>query len=74
MSNDEDGDRIYTVLVNDEEQHSLWPSHKTVPPGWRNVGVYGTKAECLEYVDKNWTDITPLSVRKRLASQKHDAS
>jgi MbtH protein len=65
-----DQDRIetYVVLVNDEEQHSLWPSHKNAPTGWHNTGVYGTKAECLEYVEKVWVDITPLSVRKRLAN------
>jgi MbtH protein len=68
MSTD-DQDRIgsYTVLVNEEEQHSLWPSHKPIPAGWRSVGIHGPKADCLEYIERNWTDITPLSVRKRLA-------
>ena len=57
----------YVVLVNDEEQYSIWPGRKSVPAGWHTVGVQGPKAECLEYIDKTWTDITPLSVRKRLA-------
>ena len=57
----------YVVLINDEEQYSLWPSRKSIPAGWHTVGVQGRKAECLEYIDKTWTDITPLSVRKRLA-------
>jgi MbtH protein len=63
-------DRIgtWTVLVNDEEQHSLWPSQKPAPAGWRNVGVYGSKEECLSYIEREWKDITPLSVRKALAS------
>jgi len=64
----EDQDLIgtYTVLVNAEEQHSLWPSHKAIPAGWRSVGLHGSKADCLDYVEKNWTDITALSVRRRL--------
>lgn len=66
-SDDDDSFRTYIVLINEEEQYSLWPSHKSIPEGWRSVGVTGSKAECVEYVDKVWTDITPLSVRKRLA-------
>ncbi len=63
----ESGDLIetYIVLINHEEQHSLWPAYKAIPGGWRQVGPRGSKAECLEYVEKVWTDITPLSVRKR---------
>ena len=56
----------YMVLVNDEEQHSLWPTFKEIPKGWRQVGPVGTKAECLAYVEEVWTDITPLSVRKQM--------
>lgn len=55
----------YVVLVNDEEQHSLWPSFKDIPAGWRQVGPTGTKDECMAYVDKAWPDITPLSVRRQ---------
>jgi MbtH protein len=58
------------VLVNDEEQHSLWPTFKEIPLGWRQVGPVGTKAECLAYVEEAWPDITPLSVRKALAEAK----
>jgi MbtH protein len=66
----EEEDRVgtWTVLVNDEEQHSLWPSQKAAPAGWRNVGVHGSKQECLDYVAAEWKDITPLSVRKALAA------
>ena len=60
----------YMVLVNHEEQHSLWPTFKEIPPGWRQVGPVGTKAECLAYVEEAWPDITPLSVRKALAEAK----
>jgi MbtH protein len=69
-SDDPEVQQTYIVLVNDEEQYSLWLSHKEIPAGWKNVGISGSKAECMEYVDKVWTDITPLSVRKRLAQQK----
>jgi MbtH protein len=69
-SDDKDPVESYIVLVNEEEQHSLWPSHKAVPAGWRNVGVYGSKEDCLEYIEKAWTDITPLSVRQRLAAAR----
>jgi MbtH protein len=63
----EDG-REYTVLVNAEEQYSLWVKNKTIPAGWRAVGKEGTKAECLKYVDEVWTDMRPLSLRKKMAA------
>jgi MbtH protein len=51
------------VLVNDEEQYSLWLAHKPVPLGWHETGAEGTKAECLDYVERVWTDMTPKSLR-----------
>jgi glycopeptidolipid biosynthesis protein len=62
---DEDGS--YLVLVNDEEQHSLWPVFADVPPGWRIVFGEAARADCLEYIEANWTDIRPKSLRERLA-------
>jgi MbtH protein len=59
----------YAVVVNDEEQHSIWPAHRTPPDGWRSVGVQGSRADCLAHIDRVWTDITPLSVRRALAEQ-----
>src|SRR5260370_40803580 len=56
----------YKVLVNHEEQYSLWPTFKTIPPGWRQVGQIGSKAFCVTYVESVWTDIRPLSVRRTL--------
>jgi len=56
----------YQVLVNDEEQYSLWPTFKSIPVGWRQVGPIGSKQICLDYVEATWTDIRPLSVRQRL--------
>lgn len=63
-----DDDRFeYRVLVNHEEQYSLWPSFKEIPNGWRQVGPTGTKKECLDYIEEVWTDMRPLSVRKQMA-------
>lgn len=56
-------DGRYTVLVNDEEQHSLWPGRLGVPAGWRPVHTEGSRQECLDFIEKNWTDMRPLSTR-----------
>jgi MbtH protein len=53
----------YRVVVNDEEQYSVWPVGRDVPGGWRSVGVTGSREQCLAHIDRVWTDITPLSVR-----------
>lgn len=58
--------RRYLVLMNDEEQYSLWPAGKTVPPGWRAVAPEGTEQECLDYVDRTWTDMRPASLRRAM--------
>jgi MbtH protein len=65
---DEESPTAYLVLVNDEEQHSLWPTMKEIPRGWSSVHGPASKDECLEYVEREWKDITPLSVRKQLAA------
>jgi len=57
----------YQVLVNHEEQYSLWPTFKEIPNGWRQVGSIGSKQDCIDYVERVWTDMRPLSVRKQLA-------
>ena len=61
---DEEG-RFY-VLVNDEDQHSLWPTFSEVPAGWRVVFGEESRAACLEYVEKNWTDMRPLSLVREM--------
>ena len=66
MSWDEDDDTIYKVVVNEEEQYSIWPSFKQIPAGWKDTGKQGPKQECLDYVNDVWTDMRPLSLRKRL--------
>ena len=58
---------VYHVLVNHEEQYSIWPDYKEVPGGWRTVGKTGSKSECLAYIKEIWTDMRPLSLRKQMA-------
>ncbi|MEV0895346.1 MbtH family protein [Actinoplanes sp. NPDC049802] len=58
----EDDDATYLVLVNDEGQHSLWPSFAEVPAGWTVALPESSRADCLEYVEKNWTDMRPASL------------
>jgi MbtH protein len=57
---------IYKVVVNHEEQYSIWPSHRENPLGWNDAGKSGTKAECLDHIKIVWTDMRPLSLRKRM--------
>ena len=58
--------RIYKVVVNHEEQYSIWPSYKDNPLGWTDVGKSGLKDECLAYIKEVWTDMRPLSLRKQM--------
>jgi MbtH protein len=67
MSRDEREDHtIYKVVVNQEEQYSIWPAHREIPLGWTAVGKQGTKEECLAYIEEVWTDMRPLSLRKKM--------
>lgn len=59
----DDPDGTFLVLLNDEEQHSLWPAHLGVPAGWRTVFGEDTRQACLDYVERNWTDLRPVSAR-----------
>ena len=68
MAFEEDNDKaVYVVLINSEEQYSLWPKQKSIPQGWRSVGKEGSMSECSQYVDEVWTDMRPLSLRKQMA-------
>ncbi|CAM5242581.1 MbtH family protein OS=Streptomyces tendae OX=1932 GN=GUR47_06025 PE=4 SV=1 [Streptomyces tendae] len=60
----------FQVVVNDEDQHSLWPTFSDVPAGWRAVFGPAGRAECLEYVEQNWTDLRPKSLRAAMAAEK----
>ena len=63
---DKDDATMYKVVMNHEEQYSIWPEHKEMPPGWTDAGKTGTKAECLAHIKEVWTDMRPLSVRKKM--------
>jgi MbtH protein len=64
MNKDEQEDStIYKVVVNHEEQYSIYPVERTNPLGWNDVGQTGSKAECLAYIKEVWTDMRPLSLR-----------
>ena len=59
---------IYKVVLNHEEQYSIWPAHRENAPGWRDSGTQGSKLECLEFIKTVWTDMRPLSLRKAMES------
>jgi MbtH protein len=59
----------YYVVINGEEQYSIWPTHKSVPLGWTCVGVEGSKQRCLEHIEATWKDMRPASLRGRLQVQ-----
>lgn len=59
----DDPEGRFLVLVNDEEQHSLWPSRRAAPAGWRIVHGEDSRQACLDYVEQHWTDLRPLSTR-----------
>src|SRR5262245_44202659 len=63
---DKEDTTIYKVVVNHEEQYSIWPDYKEMPLGWRDVGKSGLKPECLAYIKEVWTDMRPLSLRKHM--------
>lgn len=63
----EDGER-YLVVLNDEEQYSIWFAERELPAGWRAEGTEGSREECLDHIDRVWTDMRPLSLRLRMAA------
>lgn len=66
LHNEDEDKTIYKVVVNHEEQYSIWPEYKENPLGWNDVGKVGPKAECLAYIKEVWTDMRPLSLRKKM--------
>jgi uncharacterized protein YbdZ (MbtH family) len=63
---DREDTTIYRVVVNQEEQYSIWADYKENAPGWRDAGKKGLKQECLAYIKEVWTDMRPLSLRKKM--------
>ena len=74
MSRDDTEDTtIYTVVVNHEEQYSIWPADRELPLGWREAGTQGSKAACLAYIKGVWTDMRPLSLRQTMGEARDQA-
>lgn len=63
---DESDNEQYHVVVNHEEQYSIWPAGRELPLGWSNAGFTGSKPQCLDYIQDVWTDMRPLSLRKKM--------
>lgn len=74
MSNweDREDNTIYKVVVNHEEQYSIWPAHRENALGWNDVGKSGKKEECLAYIKEVWTDMRPLSLRKKMEEMERE--
>ena len=71
MVGDEGDDATtYRVVVNHEEQYSIWPAHKGLPKGWSAVGKEGLKDDCLAYIKEVWTDMRPKSLREAMDRRK----
>jgi len=71
MNTDDKEDRtIFKVVVNHEEQYSIWPAEREAPLGWRDAGKNGSETECLAYIKEVWTDMRPLSLRKKMEKQE----
>jgi MbtH protein len=75
MDRDEKEDEtIYQVVMNHEEQYSIWPADRENALGWSDVGKSGLKDECLAHIKEVWTDMRPLSLRKKMAEQAQAAA
>lgn len=70
MPEEKEDTTIYNVVLNHEEQYSIWPAHRENPLGWTAAGKQGTKEECLAYIKEVWTDMRPLSLRKKMQEQE----
>ena len=69
-SNDQEDTTVYKVVVNHEQQYSIYPADRPNPLGWDDTGTSGQKAECLDYVREVWTDMRPLSLRLQMDALK----
>jgi uncharacterized protein YbdZ (MbtH family) len=64
----DDDDAAFYVLINGEEQHSLWPAFAEIPAGWRAVHGEASRPECLDYIEANWADMRPKSLREAMVA------
>jgi len=72
-THDEEDTTIYKVVMNHEEQYSIWPADRENALGWNDVGKTGTKQECLAYIKEVWTDMRPLSLRQKMEAASASA-
>lgn len=70
---DQEDTTTYTVVINDEEQYSIWPMGKEIPFGWQAADKNGPKADCLDYIKEVWTDMRPLSLRQYMETTAQQA-
>ena len=70
MPDDAEDLTVYSVVVNHEEQYSIWPADREYPAGWTAVGKRGSKQECLDYIAEVWTDMRPLSLRQQVQADR----
>ena len=66
MTSDDNDTMVYKVVLNHEEQYSIWPADRDCPLGWREAGKAGPKDECLKFIEEVWRDMRPLSLRRRM--------
>lgn len=73
MSEDDQHNKTdsYMVVLNHEEQYSIWPLDRETPEGWSREGKTGSKEDCLSYIDEVWVDMRPLSLRRSMESNSH---
>lgn len=71
---DETDELSYSVVVNHEEQYSIWPAERPVPAGWRAEGTTGSREECLDHVERVWVDMRPASLRRHLDGEPDDVA
>jgi MbtH protein len=63
----DDAETTFQVVVNDQDQYSIWFADRALPAGWTAAGTTGSKQECLQHIEKVWTDMRPRSVRERVS-------
>lgn len=69
-SSDREDSTVYKVVVNQEEQYSIWPAERENALGWRVAGKSGLKEECLAYIKEIWTDMRPLTLRRQMETSE----
>ncbi len=67
---DDDEQQVFEVVVNHEEQYSIWPAEREIPRGWRAAGKRGPKKDCLAHIEEVWTDMRPLSLRRAMDAEQ----